>query len=297
VAVGDFDDDGTPDLAVANLGSNTVSVLLGNGNGSFQAPRSYAAGSKPQSVAAGDFNGDGVPDLAVANAGSYPYTDGSVSVLLGNGDGTFRAAVSYAAGTAPTSVAVGDFNGDGLLDLAVADAGGVRVLLGNGDGTFRTTPISYVSGVSPNSVAVADFNGDGWPDLAVANFASNDVSLLLNDTNWPAGSGGALGRGTGSGVNHQSFASSSPAVPSLTLFANESPGPVAASPAARMEPWMPSMVMDSLLAASPPDESAASVAGVLLARHETANASRWHPRIHDFDFLGEALPTLAWDPV
>jgi hypothetical protein len=83
-------------------------------------------------------------------------------------------------------VAVGDFNGDGLLDLVVI-AGTVRVLLGNGDGSFQTTNVSYVAGSNPVSVAVADFNGDGWPDLAVANFGSNDVSVLLNDGAWPTG--------------------------------------------------------------------------------------------------------------
>jgi hypothetical protein len=84
-------------------------------------------------------------------------------------------------------VAVGDFNGDGTLDLAVAGDGGVRVLLSNGDGTFQTTNFSYVAGSGPVSVAVGDVNGDGSPDLAVANSVSNDVSTLLNDNTWPAG--------------------------------------------------------------------------------------------------------------
>jgi hypothetical protein len=182
---------------VANSGSNNVSVLLGNGDGSFQDARSFAAGSGPRSVAAGDFNGDGLLDLAVAG-------DSGVSVLLGNGDGSFQDARIFGAGYGPNSVAVGDFNGDGLLDLAVAVSGsGARVLLGNGDGTFQTTNFSYVTGSVPFSIAVGDFNGDGWPDLAAANNFSNDVSILLNDGAWTGphrGSGGGQFRERGAGV-------------------------------------------------------------------------------------------------
>ena len=116
VAVGDFNGDNKPDLAVANAGSNNVSVLLGNGLGGFGAATNFAAGTNPQSVGVGDFNGDNKPDLAVANAGSN-----NVSVLLGNGMGGFGAATNFAAGTGPISVAVGDFNGDNKPDLAVAN--------------------------------------------------------------------------------------------------------------------------------------------------------------------------------
>ena len=103
-----------------------VSVLLGNGNGSFQAPRHFASGNYPWAIGVGDFNGDKVPDLAVAN-------DGSASVLLGNGDGTFQAVRYFGAGSSPRSVAMGDFNGDGLQDLAVAngDSNDVSVLINN----------------------------------------------------------------------------------------------------------------------------------------------------------------------
>jgi hypothetical protein len=126
VAVGDFNGDGVPDLAVANGGSRTVSVLLGRGDGSFAAATNYAAGNYPASVAVGDFNGDGVPDLAVANFGNN-----TVSVLLGRGDGSFAAAIHYAAGSSPYSVAVGDFNGDGWPDLATANqnSNNVSILL------------------------------------------------------------------------------------------------------------------------------------------------------------------------
>src|SRR5919106_2684548 len=128
VAVADFNVDGRRDLAVANTGSSNVSVLLGNGSGSFGTATSFAAGIRPTSVAVGDFNGDGKPDLAVTNSGS-----GNVSVLLGSGTGSFGAATNFLVGFTPSSVAVGDFNADGKLDLAVANqvpAGTVSVLLG-----------------------------------------------------------------------------------------------------------------------------------------------------------------------
>ena len=177
VTTGDFNGDGKLDLAVANLSDNSVSVLLGKGDGTFQAAVDYTAGSAPTFVAVGDFNGDGKPDLAVAN-----NHDGNVSVLLGDGDGTFQAAVSYGAGSYPASVAVGDFNGDGKPDLAVAnsDDNNVSVLLGRGDGTFQTA-VNYATGSVPLSVAVGDFNGDGKPDLAVANHWSDNVSVLLGN--------------------------------------------------------------------------------------------------------------------
>src|SRR5262249_19721328 len=140
-AVGDFNGDGKPDLAVTNVLSNSVSVLLGNGDGSFQAAQNYAVGAFPTSAAVGGFNGDGKPDLAVTNL----HGD-SVSVLLGDGDGAFHSTQNYAVGAFPEPVAVGDFNGDGKLDLAVANSGtilspplpgSVSVLPGNGDGSFQ----------------------------------------------------------------------------------------------------------------------------------------------------------------
>jgi hypothetical protein len=130
----------------------------------------------------GDLNGDGIADLAVTN-----FLSNDVSVLLGNGDGTFQAAVNYVVGPSaapPLCLAVADFNRDGLPDLAVAFAGGVRLLLGNGDGTFQTTPLSYVAGSYFSAVAVGDFNRDGFPDLAVTNPDANNVAILLNDRQW-----------------------------------------------------------------------------------------------------------------
>src|SRR5438067_6812198 len=111
VAVADVNGDGQPDLAVANSTSNNVSVLVGNGDGTFQSARNFDAGQSPSFVAVADVNGDGRPDLAVAHAGNY-INAGNVSVLLGNGDGTFQSARNFAAGLYPFSVAVADVNGD-----------------------------------------------------------------------------------------------------------------------------------------------------------------------------------------
>ncbi|HLJ98140.1 MAG TPA: VCBS repeat-containing protein [Gemmataceae bacterium] len=180
LAVADFNGDGFLDLAVANGPTGNVCVLLGNGDGTFQAARTFPAGGQTPSVAIGDFNGDGIVDLAVANGPS-----GTVSVLLGNGDGTFQDPRSFPGGSTPTFVTAADCNSDGRLDLIVVSSQTVRVLLGNGDGTFQPTYTSYVAGSSAISLAIADFNADGWPDLAVANNASGDVSILLNDHRWP----------------------------------------------------------------------------------------------------------------
>jgi hypothetical protein len=172
VTVGDVNGDGKLDLAVANRGSNTVSILLGNGDGTFRAAVNYSV-NNPQSLAIGDFDRDGRLDLAVAKGSSN-----GVSILLGNGDGTFQTAMNYNAGINTSSLAIGDFNKDGNLDLAAANAASntVSILLGNGDGTFQAA-VNY-SVNNPQSVVVGDFSGDGKLDLAVSNAASNTVSIL-----------------------------------------------------------------------------------------------------------------------
>src|SRR5207249_1124949 len=139
VAVGDFNRDGKPDLVLPDRLGNTLTVLLGNGDGTFGAAQNFttaaifATGTNPSSVAVGDVNGDGKPDLALANNASN-----SVSVLLGNGDGTFAPAQNFATGTGPFTAVIADLNGDGKSDLAVSNFGGnsASVLLGNGNGTF-----------------------------------------------------------------------------------------------------------------------------------------------------------------
>src|SRR5262249_34833001 len=160
------------DLATANYGDNTVSVLLGDANSTFQPAPTSATGAGPRSMAAGDFNRDGKLDLATANWGSS-----DVSVLLGTGDGTFQASGHIDIGSPPESVAVGDFNGDGKLDLGVTSTiyddplfdyiGVATVLLGIGDGSF-SAPITRQSDAQyQSSGIVADFNGDGKHDMAL----------------------------------------------------------------------------------------------------------------------------------
>jgi hypothetical protein len=178
----DFNSDGKLDLAIANGTFAAVSILLGNGDGTFQAPVSYATGANAQWLAAADFDGDGKLDLAIANYGS-DYSGGSVSVLLGNGDGTFQGQVQYPAGINPFGIMAGDFNHDNKIDLAVVCNNGnygVWVLLGNGDGTFQM-PTYYPSGYNPRVGTIADLNRDGNLDLAIANCISNNVSILLGD--------------------------------------------------------------------------------------------------------------------
>ncbi len=173
VAVTDLGN-GHPDLVVANHLDNTVSVLLGNGDGTFAAQKTYDVGGGPEGLAIADL-GNGHPDLVVAN-----NTDKTVSVLLGNGDGTFQAQQTYAVGSGPEGLAVADL-GNGHPDLVVVNHldNTVSVLLGNGDGTFEPQ-VTYAVGTGPYRVAVADF-GNGHPDLAVTNFSDNTISVLLGD--------------------------------------------------------------------------------------------------------------------
>jgi hypothetical protein len=183
VVLADVNGDGKLDLVVDNEGGGSVSISLGNGNGTFQAPQTLAAGYSPSYVAVADLNGDGKPDLVVTNV-----SDNTVSVFLGNGNGTFQAATTFATGSGPFSVTVADVNGDGKPDLVVADQyfnrqgsnGAVSVLLGNGNGTFQAQR-TFAAGIFPLSVAVGDLNGDGKPDLAVANFRGNSVGVLFGN--------------------------------------------------------------------------------------------------------------------
>jgi hypothetical protein len=183
LATGDINGDGRADLVVANSGSNDVNVLLGDGKGGFHqaAGSPVAAGSAPRSVALGDLNGDGKPDLAVADNGSN-----SVSVLLGNGQGGFNEAPGspFAAGKSPYSIAIGYFDGNRSVDLAIADTASnkIAILLGNGKGGFRKAPgPALATGKSPISLIARDLNGDDRVDLAVANHDSNFVSVFLGD--------------------------------------------------------------------------------------------------------------------
>ena len=193
IAVADFNHDGKLDLAVANENENgnNVSILLGNGNGTFQAAVNYPAGFGPSSIAVGDFNGDGNPDLVVTNASSADNGAGgtTVGVLLNNGDGTFQALVSYPSGSEPHSVAVGDFNNDGKLDIVAGNFGGgdgttISLFLGNGDGTFQAA-VEYDVGMGPVFIAVADLTHNGLLDLVVTNDDGGTISVLLNSSPAP----------------------------------------------------------------------------------------------------------------
>jgi uncharacterized repeat protein (TIGR01451 family) len=219
LAVGDFNGDSNADLAVAHWLSSEVSILLGTGDGSFSGPTNFSiAGSGPsngpQSIAVADLNNDGNQDLAVINSSGGTVTNPSsdVSILLGNGDGSFSAGQdTVRAGTFPFGLAVDDFNADTLKDLAVASFGsdencqippapacplGVSILLGAGAGIF-SPPASFDADDSPISLAIGDFNDDSNADIAVANTGSNNVSILLGNgdgtftgpTNFAVGTG------------------------------------------------------------------------------------------------------------
>ena len=196
IAVGDLNGDGNLDLVVgaALAGNGDLSVLFGNGDGTFKAPVNYVSGGSGYvSVAIADVNGDGHPDLVFTDAcqSASNCNNGTVNVMLGKGDGTFKKPVSYHSGGVDTDfVAIGDVNGDGQPDLVVANAcqnvsctgnGSVSVLFGKGGGRFKA-PVTYDSGgARAISCVIGNLNTDGFPDLAVANFTSNTVGVLLNN--------------------------------------------------------------------------------------------------------------------
>jgi hypothetical protein len=181
-AVADFNGDGNADLAVLNgNGANTLTILLGNGTGGFSTSNPITVGNSPSFAVAGDFNADGKVDLAVANQG-----DNTVTILLGNGNGGFAAAKGspVSVGNNPISIAMGDINGDGKLDLAVANAGNavVSILQGNNDGTFISATSQWIAlSNSPQSISIGDFNGDGIADLVTIFQYSGTEAILLGN--------------------------------------------------------------------------------------------------------------------
>ena len=180
VVIADFNGDDKPDIAVAN-NYGRLSVLLGNGNGTFQpfTSRRLPNSTGENFLATGDFNGDNVPDLAVAN-GIFS----KLTVLTGKGTGKFAIGASAPIGEAANDVAVADFNHDGKLDLAVSDGtGDITVLLGNGDGTFGT-PEVYQVGIEADALTTGDVDGDGVPDILFTShgyYGYGYVGVLLNN--------------------------------------------------------------------------------------------------------------------
>jgi hypothetical protein len=185
VAIADLNADEKLDLAVTNLGDpyadhSTVSVLLGNGDGTFQPKADFGTGGGPRSVSIADLNADGTPDLAMAN-NWIGGVAGTVSVLLGNGDGTFRARTDFATADYPQAITIGDLDADGRQDLVVSTYSNLSVLLGNGDGTFgASTDVGIGAGL--RSIAIADLDRDGRQDVAMTNVSTNTVLVLLNLT-------------------------------------------------------------------------------------------------------------------
>ena len=178
IAVADVNGDGAPDLLTVDRHRSQLALLLGTGKGTFRPYRRIPISGLTLSrrLAAADLNGDGAIDVIVPDEG------GSVWVLVGNGDGTFKRPVAYPTnGIEPVAVAVGDLNGDASPDLATANgypAHDVSVLLGRGDGTFDP-PKLYAAGYAPHSGTLTDLNGDGKVDLAAGNVGGKTVSLLL----------------------------------------------------------------------------------------------------------------------
>jgi len=209
VALADLTGNGKVDAVVTNALSNTVSVLLGNGDGTFQAPRQFAVGSfiandfgEPsglsnfgRALAIADFNRDGIPDIVVTNLDS-----GDISVLLGRGDGTFEPQRRFDATSGPASIAVGDLNGDGIPDIAIPESiggpdGPIAILLGRGDGTFQKQQVisspgdlSYPSG----AIGIADVNHDGHADLIVSRGSPREIQVLLGRGDGTFESAGAI---------------------------------------------------------------------------------------------------------
>jgi hypothetical protein len=175
IATGDFNGDGKLDVA-ASTGS-TLSILLGNGDGTFSVTTYSTTAQFVGTLVVGDFNGDGKLDIAFPDP-----SNNLLHMLLGNGDGTFTEVSTTPVGANPVWTVAGDFNGDGRLDIAVVNEAGrnVSILLGNGDGTFSRKP-SVEVGTAPNAIVTADLNGDGILDLAVVNTGNSNVSILLGN--------------------------------------------------------------------------------------------------------------------
>jgi hypothetical protein len=176
IATGDFNGDGIADAVIANSSDGTLTVLLGNGDGTFFKAGNINAGGTPASVAAADLNNDGILDLAVLDNAS-----GAVKIFLGNGDGTFTAGSVVAVGASPNAISAGDLNNDGNIDLAISlgSSDSVALLLGNGDGTFTAGTTVTGVGSAPTQALITDVNHDGNADLVIAHNGANTITVEL----------------------------------------------------------------------------------------------------------------------
>jgi hypothetical protein len=184
----DLNSDGFDDVIVSNSYSNTVSVYISLGDGTFAPRVDYAAGDAPHGQAIGDVNKDGWLDLVIGNGDVVTLSESSVSILLGNGDGSFAPPRTFVTGLAPQGPVLADVNRDRKLDIATVSpqSGLVSLHLGNGDGTFGA-PTTYADiGNNQRGFAGGDLNNDRYPDLVITRFGSNKVTVLLNDGAWTA---------------------------------------------------------------------------------------------------------------
>ncbi|MBN1441493.1 MAG: VCBS repeat-containing protein, partial [Planctomycetes bacterium] len=245
----DLDGDGKTDVATANVTKlpepaedyipDTVSVLIGRGDGTFQSPLNFSVGDAPRGITAADFNGDGFVDIATANSASRQIpgvvAPQDVSILLGRGGGTFFPAQRAIVGGEPSSIIALDLTADGVPDLVTANpgAGTVSVLTGRGDGSFYQSE-NYTVGGEPVFVTAADLDGDGLHDLATANPATEQVSVLIGDGRGgfflsailaSAGSADAVAAGDLSGDGKVDLALPNPATDDISILSGPFPGP------------------------------------------------------------------------
>jgi len=305
LTVGDFDNDGKFDVAVATHTvpspsslAGYVNVLISNGAGGFATDNVYALAGIPASVAVGDFTGHGNLDLAVAEPDKN-----AIGILLGNGNGTFGSETDYASGPAPNSLAVGDINGDGKLDLITTNSGGsVSVILGNGNGSFQSTlttslpawsPPGY-NGISPlplqqhaTSLAVGDFDRDGKLDLAVT--ANSSYTALVQGaygyyphTYYRENVNVLLGHGDGTFADAE-------IVPINSGAGSSAVGPVAVGDFTG-DSWPDLAVIDSTFRGFLPVPQVANNVSVLL------NAADWGTQANIVTFSGFPSPTTAGVP-
>ena len=188
VAVGDFNKDGIPDLAVANSGTKVVAILLGQAGGAPKLTSTFQVGPTPKSLRAADVNGDGNLDLVVLNANEYMQGETSVGILIGKGDGSFLPQVAYPVASGPRALVVADLDRDGHLDVAVGASSAIYVLRGSGSGSLDAPTTVQATGFVYGLVA-ADLSQDGSMDLAaaVASSALRPLTILPGESgSWPS---------------------------------------------------------------------------------------------------------------